>query len=95
MQIGYRALTWAVLLSLNSPDNCWFCSNTVHVINLCPESTAQRWDCSGYMCGTDQCEGIAILLKFNQLGHKFCCFDGQKDPQTRKGQGSPQTSLWK
>jgi hypothetical protein len=56
--IGYRALMRAVLLSLNSPDNCCFYSNTVHVINLCPESTAQRWDCSKYMCGADQCEGI-------------------------------------
>jgi hypothetical protein len=56
--IGYRALTRAVLTSLNFPDNHWFCSNTVHVINLCPESTAQRWDYSGYTCGADQCEGI-------------------------------------
>ncbi len=78
MPIGYRALTRAVLPSLNLPDNLWFYSNTVHIINLCPESTAQRQDCSGYTCDADQCEGIrAMLLKFNQLGHKFCSFDGQ------------------
>jgi hypothetical protein len=46
--IGYRALTRAVLPSLNLPDNHWFCSNTV-----CPESTAKRRDCSGYTCGAD------------------------------------------
>ncbi len=93
MPIGYQALTRAVLPSLNLPDNCWFSSNTVHVINICPESTAQRQDCSGYTYGADQCKGIrAILLKIDQLGHIFCCFDGQKDPQ-KKGQGSPETSL--
>jgi hypothetical protein len=88
--IRYWALTQAVLPSLNFPDNRWFCSNTVHVINLCPESTAQRRECSGCMCGADQCEGIsAILLKFNQLGYKFCCFDGQKDPKKGKGKAPP------